>query len=175
MIETERLFFAIWPDESVVQHLKQLAEPVMQTTSGKITPPENWHLTLAFLGNIDQSHKQCMEKAATQIQSTHFTLTFEQFGYWSKNRILWLGVDKTPDTLTDLVKQLNQQLYPCGYSPEIRPFKAHLTLMRKAFLTKALPPIFQPVVWMVDHFCLVRSTIDAKGASYEIIRRWFFN
>jgi len=77
MIETERLFFAIWPDESVVAHLKQLAEPVMQTTSGKITPPENWHLTLAFLGNVDKSNKACMEKAAAQIQSTHFTLTFE--------------------------------------------------------------------------------------------------
>jgi len=85
---------------------------------------------------------------------------------------LWLGVRQTPTALISLVKQLNQHLFPCGYQPETRPFKGHLTLMRKASLTQALPPIAQPIIWIVNHFCLVRSTTYPQGAHYEIIKRW---
>jgi 2'-5' RNA ligase len=72
MIETERLFFAIWPDESVVQHLKQLAEPVMATTSGKITPPENWHLTLAFWVTLINLTNNVWEKGCHTITKHTF-------------------------------------------------------------------------------------------------------
>ena len=52
---TERLFFALWPTESVRLDLDQLSQVVNQTPGmvGKIILPVNWHITLAFLGNIN--------------------------------------------------------------------------------------------------------------------------
>lgn len=172
MIETERLFFAIWPDESVLQSLRQLADPVIHEFFGKPIPPENWHITLAFLGNVDQSRKQCMEKAATQIQGSHFTLILDEFGYWSPKHLLWLGARQTPTALVKLVKQLNQQLSVCDYVPETQPFKARLTLETQASLHELPPLISQPIVWTVDSFCLVRSIKHVEDTHHEIIKRW---
>ena len=78
---------------------------------------------------------------------------------------------ETPEALMELVNSLNTDLQRCGYRHEKRPFRVHLTLMRKAFPVKTLPPI-TPIIWTVEDFCLVRSTIQPNGANYEVIARW---
>jgi len=168
---TERLFFALWPDLNVRQAIKQQTQNVTQGINGKIMPEENWHITLAFLGQVDKPTKQCMQQVAATVQGERFNLSLDQLAYWPKPRILWLGASKTPDALENLVNNLTMGLEDCGYSPDPRPFKVHLTLMRKAARVKSLPPV-APVAWSVEDFCLVRSTIDARGARYQVIARW---
>ena len=48
---TQRLFLALWPDPATAAALAVLARDVAEHAHGKATPPENIHLTLAFLGN----------------------------------------------------------------------------------------------------------------------------
>ena len=170
----ERLFFALWPDLNVRQAINQLSQPVMQGINGKIIPHENWHITLAFLGNVDMPTKQCMQQVAATVQGSRFSLSLDQLGYWPKPRILWIGTSQTPDALHNLVTNLTTVLQGCGYCPDTRPFQIHLTLMRKATRIKTLLPI-TPVAWSVEDFCLVRSVTDSNGARYEVIARWALN
>lgn len=170
---TERLFFALWPTENVLLNMTQFSKMVIQTQgiAGKLILPINWHITLAFLGNIDVATKPCLEQAAATIKSQPFTLSLDQLGYWPKTQILWLGTSQTPATLTQLVTQLTAALSSCGYQPDNRPFRAHITLMRKVNRIKNLPSI-TPITWLVADFCLVRSRLNASGAHYEVIARW---
>ncbi|MDM8560502.1 RNA 2',3'-cyclic phosphodiesterase [Candidatus Marithioploca araucensis] len=168
---TERLFFALWLNEDVRQALTKLSQPVTQNIQGKIIPPENWHITLAFLGEVDIPTKQCMQQVAASVQGRCFNLSLDKLSYWSRTGILWLGANQIPNTLQDLVTRLSTDLQDCGYHPETRPFKTHVTLMRRANKIKMLPPI-TPIRWTVEDFCLVRSTLNSSGAHYEVIERW---
>lgn len=170
---TERLFFALWPNETVFSHLSQLSQAITDTQEimGKMIPPVNWHITLAFLGDINRATKPCLQQAAATVKSDKFDLSLDQLGYWPKTQILWLGAIQTPEPLAQLVIQLTIALQSCGYHPEKRPFHAHITLMRKANRIKNLPSI-TPISWSVQDFCLVRSTLTTGGAHYEIITRW---
>ncbi len=171
---SERLFFALWPNSNVRLAINEQTQPIIQTINGKITPSENWHITLAFLGEIDKPAKACMQEVAAKVQGNRFTVSLEELGYWSKPRILWLGAKKIPDALADLVSHLTTDLQSCGYRPDTRPFRLHLTLMRKASQVKTLP-LITPIKWAVEDFCLVRSVTQSGGASYEVIGRWLLN
>lgn len=170
---TERLFFALWPDETVSSHLSQMSQVITDTQGimGKMIPLINWHITLAFLGDINRATKPCLQQVATTVTGREFNLSLDQLGYWPKTHILWLGANQTPEPLAQLVTQLTTALHSCGYHPEQRPFHPHITLMRKANRIKHLPNI-TPITWLVQNFCLVRSTLTTGGAHYEIITRW---
>ena len=171
---TERLFFALWPDDDVRQAINQQSQPIIQNVNGKTTPLENWHITLAFLGDVDMPTKQCMQQVAGTVQGGHFSLSLDKLGYWPKPRILWLGASQTPDNLRDLVTNLNTNLSGCGYRPDTRPFQINLTLMRKANRIETLPSI-TPICWSVNDFCLVHSIFDSSGSRYEVVARWALN
>ncbi len=168
---TERLFFALWPNDNVRQAINEATQPIIQTTDGKIIPFENWHITLAFLGDVNMPIKQCVQQIAATVQGSRFSLSLDQMGHWSKSRILWLGVQQAPDSLQNLVNNLQNGLLSCDYRPDSRPFQIHLTLMRKAGRVNTLPAI-KPIIWLVEDFCLVRSNLEDGGARYEVIARW---
>ena len=98
---TERLFFALCATSTIRQAINEQIQPVIQEMNGKIVPSENWHITLAFLGAVDQSTKECMQQVAATIQIHPFTLSLDQLGYWSNSRILWLGASQTPEALME--------------------------------------------------------------------------
>jgi len=172
MMPSERVFFALWPDETVRQQLSQLSQQVTQGISGRIIRPDNLHLTLVFIGSVDLQKRQCLETVASAIQAQRFTLVFDQLGYWRKPQIFWLGATHIPSALSTLVNQLTTELQVCGYHPESRPYKTHITLMRQV---SALPqPLarIQPLSWSVEAFCLLRSQTSNQGVHYQLLKQW---
>jgi 2'-5' RNA ligase len=167
----ERLFFALWPNDNIRQHLGNISQQVTPEASGKVVSIDNLHITLVFVGEVNPPTKQCLQEVATTVQGHHFTLTLDTLDYWPKNQVLWFGASQIPTALQTLVTDLNTGLPKCGYRPETRPYQAHLTLMRKAKLTKPLPTI-PPFSWPVEDFCLVRSKTKPTGTQYEVIARW---
>jgi 2'-5' RNA ligase len=172
--ETRRLFFALWPPAELSRELYQLAGNALQGGTGRRVLPENIHLTLAFLGSVDASFRECAEQAAAAIRATCFTLMLEKMGNWSKSGILWVGPNQTPSPLLQLVQDLNAGLAGCGYEAEQRPYAAHLTLARKARPHGDIH-FMDSRVWEVNRFHLVRSHTHADGARYEILRSWPLN
>lgn len=168
--ETQRLFFALWPEDELRKSLMRMTQRVLDKR-GKRVRPENLHLTLVFLGSVTASQRACAEAVADTIAGEAFVLQLEQIGHWPRPRIVWLAPQKTPGALIALVQQLRQGLTACGYQPETRPYRAHMTLARKVAGHFPANQV-APSVWPVEHFCLVQSVTDPGGAQYQVLRTW---
>ena len=171
--KNQRLFFALWPSLELSRELYGVAGQILEG-DGRRVPPENIHLTLAFLGAVNASFRQCAEQGAAAIRTGSFTLTLEQIGCWPTSGIVWVGPRHTPEPLSRLVQELNAGLVACGYVPEERSYAAHLTVARKwRQCNKNLP--IDALIWEVRRFCLVQSHTHAEGARYEIVASWGLN
>lgn len=168
--ETQRLFFALWPDEAVRARLWRALGKV-PLKDGKRVAAENLHITLVFLGPVTADQRSCVESVAAAVQGKGFRLTLDRIGHWPKPRVLWAGSSAAPAELLALVQALTEGLKRCGFTPEARPFQAHLTLARKVSRVKP-GLIMEPVAWQVDRFCLVRSLTLPEGAKYEVVASW---
>ncbi len=167
----QRLFFALWLDEFQRTRLAELANAGHGST-GRPVPAENLHLTLAFLGNVGPDVRACMENAAEEINSATFELVFTHLGYWPRPRVLWAGTESVPDALLELVSVLRAGMSRCGLCAESRPYRAHVTLARKARAAADFHLTCAPVHWPVNAFHLVESKTLSSAASYRILRSW---
>ena len=166
--ENQRLFFALWPDEGTRERLAMLA---VDDIAGRRASRDNLHVTLAFLGSVDKHLRSCAEHVASQVRAQSFTLHLDEVGYWRKPRILWVGASRLPSPLVQLLSSLNDGLSRCGFKPERREYRAHVTLARKVRKPIAHRNI-DPIPWPIDSFVLVESRTLPAGASYQVSRTW---
>lgn len=167
----QRLFFALWPEEDTRLALASLAKKHLSAHRGRLVDPRNLHLTLAFLGSVDEDFRGCAERAAGTVAGVPFVLELQHIGHWRRPQVLWSAPESTPDALLGLVGALNRALVPCGHEPDIRPYSAHITLARKVRGPVAAVP-HPPIRWAVREFCLVASETHPRGARYTTLARW---
>jgi 2'-5' RNA ligase len=165
----QRLFLALWPNGAQREQLAGYY-PLLRGCGGREVPPENLHITLAFLGSVEPATRACLEQSLDKVSLPPFTLTLDQLGFWRRPRVVWLGAAAIPEPLTALVAEIKRAMLGCGLEPESRPFQAHLTLMRKAWRGPLEEP--PPFNWPVEGFALVASQTLPEGARYEVLRRW---
>jgi len=168
--EVRRLFFALWPDADQRQGLATAARAVRENDTGRPVPEENLHVTLAFLGSVTKDRVTRVEAAAATISADTFELHLDRAGCWRRTGILWLGASSTPPALERLVSCLWSALEPCGFWPDHRDFRPHVTIARRC--KKARAGAFEPVAWSVRDFALLESFSGHRGASYKVIGRW---
>lgn len=168
---TQRLFFALWPDEALQRQLATAAAALLPRTSGRRVRPENLHCTLVFLGGVDAGQRLCVEAAADVLAVPAFDLRFDRFGYFRRPQVAWLGCSHTPPALLDLVGQLGHGCDACGFPPERRPYEVHLTVARKLRRDPGRSP-FMPIDWRVERFALVESVSTDEGVRYQPLRFW---
>ena len=168
--EVQRLFFALWPDAALQSCIHTALEPIVGAHV-QPTPVADLHITLVFLGSTPQAQRHCYEQVAASMSVAPFELSLQHIGHWPKPRILWLGPDTQPDALLALVQSLNNGLQACGYTPETRPYQAHMTLARKVSRSLSQARI-EPIRWHVDHFALVASRTESTGVRYRVLETW---
>jgi 2'-5' RNA ligase len=167
-----RLFFALWPDELTRTQMAQLQTHILPEYQQHAIPTENFHFSLFFLGEIDNTTREAMTKAAASVRVPRFELQFEQCGYWKHSRILHLDLQQYPPELEQLVKDLSAVLKPLGYVSDHPDFKAHVTLARKVILHHPSWPAFETIHWPVNDFVLVSSQQNHHGSIYTIEERF---
>ena len=166
----KRLFFALWPDDSVHARLAEQAR-LLPINTGRRVPPENFHITLVFLGNVEEQAIPVLTGAAEGISTPRFRLQINHCGWWKRAKVAWLAPAYTPEPLLELVRQLNHQARLAGLPVDERDYSPHLTVARK--LTRPLNPCtFEPIQWDVREFCLVESVTHEKGARYRVLQSW---
>ena len=169
-----RVFFALWPDDELRQLIHKQIYPLFEHPQGRKVPKQNWHITLAFLGNVSEEVYTCIQSQADKVTAEHFELTLDTIGHWSRPKVVWLGCNEKPVAVDKLFSSLNEQLSSCGYSPDYKIFQPHMTLMRKV-TRKPKAFEFVPVSWHVNQFVLVESQIDNTGSTYKVIKSWNLN
>lgn len=167
---SQRLFFALWPDAAVRRAIAAVAQQAALQHRGKRVATHNLHMTLAFLGNIDDAQCDCITAMASTLSVAAFELCLGHTGVFPRAKVLWLGCEKRPAAMLQLATSLAEGARQCGIALDDKDFHPHVTLLRKVDRRHEL--VVEPVRWPVDSFCLVRSVTYAEGVSYEVIETW---
>lgn len=165
-----RMFFALWPGDTVRRSLSACSEALYRQVGGKPTRAESVHLTLVFLGDVPAARTGSLQAVGAGAAFEPFTMHLDEVGCWKHNQIAWAAPSRVPPALTELVQALESGLDAEGFRFDRRPHTPHVTLLRKAHCV-ALKRA-EPVEWPVSHFVLVRSELHSDGSRYRVIGRW---
>ena len=166
-----RLFFALWPDDAVRARLARWSRELHALCGGRTTRPENLHVTLAFLGSVEEARVAEVERAAGEVAPRAVSLVLDRPGYWKHNRIAWAGASVVPPELEALVSELRGALAKSQIRFDAKSFASHVTLLRDAREPAAMPAL-APIEWRLDGFALVQSVSLPQGSRYEIRKSW---
>lgn len=113
----------------IITKMQLLIEPV------RWVKPKNLHVTLKFLGEITPAQVEQVKACAENVSKQHspFKLHFTGIGGFpnlKKPRVIWTGIDITPNPLQPVYQTLEDGLAAVGFERETRPFRVHLTLGR---------------------------------------------
>lgn len=166
---TRRAFFALWPEPDEAAALQRYAAELPAGAARRVGAGA-LHLTLAFIGEVDAAGLSRLHAIGAQVDARGFELSLDQVGHWRHNRIAWVGCRQVPAALEALAQGLRSRLEAGGFAIERRPFRAHVTVLRKAL---ELPAVARPnVIWRVREFVLACSTLRPEGARYELVGRF---
>jgi 2'-5' RNA ligase len=173
-----RLFFALWPAAAEQQGLAQASAAAVAGSGGRPIPADNLHVTLAFLGSVDPArlprlHALALELAA-QSGLPALQLQFQTLEHWPRPQILCAtaGTAMSASPAGALATRLRQATLAAGFTPDLKPFHAHVTVARKvARAPAALPPLAR-VTWNCHAFALVASTTGASGSAYSVLESY---
>jgi 2'-5' RNA ligase len=99
----------------------------------------DWHVTLCFLGPVEQSAVEPMMVRAALVQAATFTLRFDRIERWREARVLVATASQVPAEARDLVQALHGAAQELGLKPDQKPWRPHLTLARSARTARAMP------------------------------------
>lgn len=168
---SDRLFFALWPDPSLLQALRARVGEITGSVGGKLQPADQWHVTLEFLGQIPRERQPALRAAADRVRRSAVAIEFDRVEYWRKPQVVCLVASRVPTGLAALVTRLRTELAVEGFAIESRPFRPHVTLARKV-RSAADSFLDPPFLWRTDGFALVRSVTDPAGSRYEPLDWW---
>jgi len=167
------LFFAVVPQASLRLQLAAMAEQLARGCGGRPVAPDNIHLTLAFLGNVDDAVCQCVRAVGDAIHARPFELVIDRLGYWRRPRIVWAGCSQTPAALMDLVSCLRTATEDqCGIVADERLYQVHMTLLRKAASGGPQGGLDTPLTVAVSNFVLMESVSVTGGVRYLPVYDW---
>jgi 2'-5' RNA ligase len=150
---------------------------------------EGLHLTLKFLGDVDNAREPELRAALSQAagggsEARGVTVHIEGFGVFPdfrRPRIVWAGV--APDPALELLQHRVEQFFaPLGFPTEARAFRPHLTLGRASRearprdffmmgLEGALTALTFAETALVTDLDLMQSTLQSGGAVYQVKHR----
>jgi 2'-5' RNA ligase len=161
-----RLFFALWPDQEVTRQLAELACRLNLGSRGRRVDPKNYHVTLAFVGEVPATKLAVLQQIGRSLRVPKFTFLSDSIEFWRDSNVLVAAVRAAPPELLDLWFKLNDAI---GLPRE--SLHAHVTLARK--VTQApVPQAMSPIVWRPTDFSLVRSDTGGAESAYTVVDTW---
>lgn len=181
-----RLFIAISIGDAARERIGELLPELKEASpKSKWVPLENVHLTVAFLGHLEDALVPEIARALDEAAARHPRLKVQvggggSFGGHKRPRVLWVGARaEDPAALSALVEEVERAMTAFGYQPEQRAYHPHVTVARArdprgdaALATCAeLLGSLEDTVVVVRELILMKSTVSSKGARYEPLHR----
>lgn len=164
-----RLFIAIDFPEDVKKEIEKIQKKLPQF-QGKLTERENLHLTLKFLGEVDDSLVEDIKKRLNKIKLKKFDVEVDSLGYFSPSviKIVWLhvaGCEKIQKEIDEKLEEL--------FAKE-KGFMSHLTIARVKspgdklrFIKELVGMKFDRIKVNISSFKLKSSTLTPEGPIYK--------
>lgn len=142
---------------------------------GRVAPPENWHITIRFLGSLDRlAYERFLAGLEDRELGAGFRIRLGGVGAFprpAKATVVWVGVEDGGDRLAELAERTDDAARSAGIPGEDRPFTAHLTLSRVRPPTDVRGLVERvPMVglsWVCRELVVYRSHLGRGGARYE--------
>ena len=184
-----RLFVALVPPADALDELAAAVDALRATPGLRWTRPEQWHVTLAFLAEVDDRAREALTPRLERVARRHAppTLALAGGGRFG-GRVLWTRVDGDRAALRRLADAVRAAARRCGLPVDTRPYRPHLTLART--LARARDPAtdlaplaaaldgFAGRPWSASDLHLVRSVLGAgpgRTAHHEPVASWPFS
>jgi 2'-5' RNA ligase len=144
--------------------------------------PEKLHITLKFLGNVDQGRVSVVSEIVASGAARNGPFAAELVGPGvfpnaRQPRVLWLGVSDN-GLMRRIAAELGERLQKIGFETETRRFSPHLTIARirepqkgKRLAEEHLQSRFEPVEFPVREIVLYESILKPTGSVYSVVSR----
>jgi 2'-5' RNA ligase len=176
-----RLFVGLAVPDNV--HL-QLTTMTGGVASARWVAPENLHLSLRFIGEVDEGAAEDIDAALGQIFAAPLEVTLAGVGCFEtrgRAQTLWAGAEPS-GPLLHLQARVEAQVQRAGCPPEGRKFTPHVTLARmKRLPVEQIAPYlldhggFRAAAFAAEEFILYRSHLGHAAANYEVLARYPLN
>ena len=166
-----RLFFAVVPDSNIRERMASAATAVKLEPQARLVPRANYHMTLAFVGEVAMPQLPILLKIGEAQRATALTLTFDAYEYWPKPEVIVAAARTVPAELERWWQQLHRDLAVHGWALDPKRLRPHVTLARKV----TQPPVLQAMSafdWRVRDFCLMRSDTSGVRSAYTVVDTW---
>lgn len=182
---TKRIFVAakIYPSKKIIEGINSI-KTFLYDEKIKWVNPNNFHITLKFLGDtneslIDEFNNRLSEICRTIKSDTIEIKNFGTFPQRKRPKVLWFGIENY-DILNKLHKKIDENFVKLGIKSENRDFNPHLTIGRVKFLNnpqriKKLLDYFESAFFQtqrIDEIILFESKLSKKGSTYIPLKKF---
>lgn len=171
-----RLFVGIPVNPAAAPDLRRLQNQLMsgvppkQADELRWSSPEDWHITLQFLGHVNGEQYHCVAAALQTLSFPGFSVHLDRMWVFDRAGVLYAEVQPTPELLA-LEQAVLALTRPCGFVPEDRPYHPHVTLARRRgrhsdlLRTLAQQP-FAGLTFAAEQVVLYESQSSVSGSRY---------
>lgn len=183
-IEALRLFLAIPLPEDVRTELRRLQrdlQPLLPPRAVRWTKPEQFHLTVKFLGNVPAADTDALRNSVRKVWAAAppMRLRAEGTGFFPgarSPRIFWVEIKSLDGLLAEFQRRLELCAQSFTEKEDQKTFTAHVTLARfeklraheMARLTNAIPSVITFGEWTAKEVQLIKSSLQPAGALHAI-------
>ncbi|MGW7052653.1 RNA 2',3'-cyclic phosphodiesterase [Streptomyces sp. NPDC054887] len=183
---TVRVFIALAPPDDAKEELAQALRPAYDAYPRmRWNRIEDWHITLAFLGELPRSAVSLLRPPLAKLAAGHrpLHLSLRGGGHFDE-RVLWSGIGGDLEGLRLLAEEVRALVKGLGFTYTDRPFNPHLTLSRSrrddtssAVQAAAGLSAFAGRTWQAERLHLVGSNFGRGPGPirYRDIEAWPFN
>jgi 2'-5' RNA ligase len=179
-----RLFVGLAVSEAAKEALERVTLRLRAKDDGlRWSAPEQWHVTLVFLGEVDEAARTKLVRALREVHEEPLELRMERFGVFERAGILHAEVEMTQELLR-LYEAVAAAVRRCGLEAEERAYRAHITLARARNregrktierLRRAVEAREQQRLrarWGAEEFLLYESQLSPGGSRYLVRERF---
>jgi len=181
-----RCFVAVKVAEPVRDLIVRVQETLRRAEAAvKWVERENLHLTLKFLGDLDEGRVDTLRAllAGEAVRWRPLALEYRGIGTFPERgapRVVWAGATGDIDRLAGLATAMERHAETVGVPRERHPFVAHLTIgrVKSDRNLKRLQAAIEPQLRVplgkdaVGEFVLVRSTLTSDGPVYDVLESY---
>jgi RNA 2',3'-cyclic 3'-phosphodiesterase len=170
-----RLFIAIPLPEDIRYELSDFQDNELNV---RWVSPDQMHLTLKFLGQVNSIQKKQVSKLLSEIWFDSFQIAIQGFGFFPEKgspRVFWAGIQTETSALHDLQNKVEMAALDIGIPKDKHPYIPHITLgrmndnsLKRTELIRADSEISSRK-FTVDHFKLYQSILQPEGAIHKTL------
>jgi 2'-5' RNA ligase len=166
-----RLFFAVLPPIEVRNGIAAAALRLPLAAGSVLVPPENYHMTVAFIGEVAATQFASLREIGASQRARGFTVRLDAYEYWPQAAVLVAAAREIPSSLARLWERLHAGLASHQLARNPPLLRPHVTIARKV----PQAPVLQAMsafAWKAQTFSLMQSTQSGAQPIYTVLSTW---